>query len=182
MLKTIYWGVTEMADYQAQVDALLANHSLGTQAELEAAQRAVIKFAVDSADMTSGYLLKHNPQTGISTLLLNYISSRARPLERTSEDVGDDWDEHDYPLVLAWLQLPNPPIREKHRDEFDLSHPEIQELVQFGIQSALNIPVMGDGKLWGYAELWESRYRRYFEMDVLDAVACIIDNIPTRTA
>ncbi len=130
--------------------------------------------------MISGYLLRHDLDTGLSTVLLSYYSPRTRKLERIEDDVGVAYDESEFPLYNLWLKLPNPPTREIHRDELRLNAPEIDELVRYEIQSVLNVPLMQDGVLWGYAELRETRYRRYFAIKALDTVARIFGHMPTR--
>ncbi len=167
-------------ELDTQVHDMLGDVVIDTPEALATAQYAVLCLAVDVADMTSGHLMQVNTETRISTVRQNYVARRTTRTPIPVDDIGEEYDETAFPLYRIWLSIPNPPIRELHRDELRLSDPEIDELMRYGVHSVLNIAVMQDDHLWGYVEMWETRFRRCFDLATLDDVERILRHMPTR--
>jgi GAF domain-containing protein len=140
----------------------------------------IIHHLTEAVQATSGYILELNPDQTSVTLLVEYVSAAAGEQERVS-DVGRVYALADYPTMTRAM-------KEHHIVTTDLMDSrlnpmEYQQLVDYGVQSALLIPFIARGRVLGEAEIWESRHHRIFtpqQINLAQAIAqhaaIIIDN------
>ena len=133
-------------------------------------------------DATSAYILDWYPETGQSTVLAEYFSPDASAAERSS-DLGVTYDIYslqgdDHPLFDRTRPYT---VQREGSGRFQWQRKHLEE---FGAQSSMHVPLIVRGAVIGYAELWESRYRRAFttaEIELCQGIALqaalAIDNI-----
>jgi diguanylate cyclase (GGDEF)-like protein/PAS domain S-box-containing protein len=110
-------------------------------------------------DATSAYISSYEPATMIATVLAEYFSPQACTEERVS-DLGASYPED---AEKEWIELMKAGQHDvSHVDDPDLTKSERAHMQQYGAQTVLYIPLRIKGGLVGYAELWESRWRREF--------------------
>ncbi len=126
-----------------------------------------------SVNATSAYICDWDAEQGIITVLVEYFGPEASDLERVS-DLGGTYNLREaFENAAEWLETPMG-YDIIHVDDPDIDPKEREHLTQYGAKSTLAIPLIVDGKSWGYIELWESRHRRDFtheEIELIQAIA-----------
>nr|MBN1230149.1 GAF domain-containing protein [Anaerolineae bacterium] len=114
-----------------------------------------------AVDATSAYICSFDPDRMESTVLAEYYSPNACPEELVS-DLGDTYAEGEVfdPSFIEAMKTGGHDY--SHIDDPDLAKPEREHLENYGAKTVLYIPLLVQGRLVGYAELWESRRRREF--------------------
>ena len=108
------------------------------------------------------YISTYNPDTFESTVITEYFSPEAKPLERES-DLGKTYtQEGDFKFREA-IRSGQHAIT--HADDPGLDDQEREYMQQYGAISILYIPLMVQERLLGFTELWESRQRRDFSIE-----------------
>ena len=134
---------------------------------------SVVRMAGQALDLTSMYLCDWNEETGLSTVLAEYISSEASPLEQLS-DLGTVYHlAEDFDDSAEWLLDPSRCDVIHVRDP-ELSWNERSHMEQYGVQSIITVPLWVNERPIGYLEGWESRRYREFpshEVELLQAIA-----------
>ena len=112
-------------------------------------------------DTTSAFFGDYNLGEQTSTIIAQFVGPEASPKERTISDVGSTYDlRQDYPDSYEFLHAGQPEFF--HVDGPGVTKAEQLHLEEFGVQTALYIPLKLGDEVLGYAELWESRQRREF--------------------
>lgn len=123
-------------------------------------------------DATSAYLSDWDEETGESTVIAEYHSEKAHAREQASElgttyplyeDFGDD---------LTWLR--DGQMKQARVSDPELDKVERETMQRYRVQSSLIVPFWVEGRIVGYAALWESRYERTFspaEIDLCQGMA-----------
>ncbi len=106
---------------------------------------------------TSAHILSCDLASGQATVLAEYAGTHAGVKERIS-DVGATYDLSDFPQTLAALRAGKPLAL--NISSPDLNPGDRKELTEYGIKSALNLPMFASDRVIGYAELWDSRTER----------------------
>ncbi len=159
----------ELAEKQLLIDAGTA---VSSTLDLDAVLTRLAQAMGDAIGVTSVYISDWVPQNITSTVLAEYFSENANDAERVS-DLGETYNlTEKYGGQLNWLNEGQPAI--EHIDDPDLPPVELEHLIEYGAMSILKIPLIVKDETMGYAELWESRYRREFtelEIKMVQSIA-----------
>jgi PAS domain S-box-containing protein len=145
----------------AEQSALLeASMAVSSSLDLKTVLARLAEQMGRAIGVTSVYISDWNEQTCLSTVLAEYYAPEASARERIS-DLGTTYHEvNDFQDDLLWLKdqrtlvlyVDDPDLPESLRDHF----------LEYDGQAVLQVPVVVKGSVVGYAELWESRYKRIF--------------------
>jgi signal transduction histidine kinase len=114
---------------------------------------------------TSAYICSYERELKSSTVLAEYVSQTADPLEMTS-DLGVTYYLPDaFPQDMDLLDKGDLAIR--YVGDAHLPDSERAHMQQYGAQTTLTIPLQIGGDTIAYAEVWDSRCRRtYLESEL----------------
>ncbi len=124
----------------------------------------ILKMLVEVSNLTSAYVCQWHPPQVHSQVVVEFISQNANYLERKS----DLWETHEEDLESDLGKLV---FSEKTGVDvihvFDLPHDSIdrQNFLQYGACTVCFARIRVDDNLWGYLEMWESRYNRKFTIE-----------------
>ncbi len=124
--------------------------------------KVLLKLAEQLAQVmavTSAYILEADETITQQTVVAEYWTDEASEMERVS-DLGTIYDLREYPVIAAAIR--NGEILNFHADSDFVSETAREELRCCGIKSAIIIPIVRSGRVYGEVELWESRRRRVF--------------------
>ncbi|MBP8000304.1 MAG: GAF domain-containing protein [Chloroflexi bacterium] len=129
----------------------------------------------ESLRVTSAYICDWNPQTGIVTILAEYLSPHANQAEQQS-DLNQSYDMRQNSSDNGlWLDNGEVVIEHLHGESYRLnSH---QHMTAFGGQSVLAVPLIINQRVVGFAELWESRERRDFTASDVQLCRTLIQQV-----
>ena len=117
-------------------------------------------------NMTSAYVCNVNFEANTTTILSEHISTEASPEEKISSGQITFSLNEELPRFKAWLEEPTRPLIQ-YLDDNELRMYDREYMLGYGLKSMIIVPLLVDGKVWGYLELWESRHlRRFSEQDV----------------
>jgi diguanylate cyclase (GGDEF)-like protein len=125
--------------------------------DLEMIYHIATKQLAQAVNATSAHILSCDLVKGEVTVQAEYASPGANAMERVSE-VGVMYKLHDFPQTLEAL-------REGKPLAFVASSPNLdpgdrREMAEYGIKSALQLPMIASDRVSGYAEIWDSRRER----------------------
>ncbi|HLA42961.1 MAG TPA: GAF domain-containing protein, partial [Aggregatilineales bacterium] len=144
--------------------------------ELREMVTEIVSVIATFMDVTSTYILEYDVISNSATVLTRYISPYAMPEEEGS-DIGDHYSlDHDPRFRLA-LILVNEGFRQAHFDSPDLLESERMQFEEFNVKSILKIPIYVELRMFGYFELWESRRKRVFRMEEIEAMQAVARQI-----
>ena len=137
--------------------AVLLSSSLDPQTVLERMAEEMAR----AVDATSAYICKQEPGTTAFTVVAEYIGPEACEKERVS-DLGVTYWEDDEEFLE---NMRAGRFDYSFIDDPDLDERERRHMEQYGAKSIVYIPLHIEGQLVGFAEVWESRYKRKFTPD-----------------
>lgn len=117
------------------------------------------KHLCQSLNATSVYVISLDKTKETMTVLAEYWSESAAPEERKS-DLGRVYPVSDFPHVAQAMLASKPLILQA--DEANLTEAERREYTDYVTHSKLFVPLLAQGELVGYTEIWESRRKREF--------------------
>ncbi len=135
---------------------------------------------MNAVNATSARILTFDRDTGQAMIIKEYASPQANEKERVFDE-GATYDLSGFPRTLAALRdgkplsilLSNP----------DLDPGDRRELEDYGIKSALQLPMIASDDIIGYAEIWDSRSERVwteeeiqFSQTLANQAALVIEN------
>jgi PAS domain S-box-containing protein len=128
------------------------------------------RLTAHAMDVTSVYVCDWNTEAGTTTLLAEYISPYAHPLERPSELGTAVHFEEEFSDGGKWIYAPYTyfSANDPHADQKRRRH-----LEKFGGKAALAVPITVANEPIGYIELWESRFFREFTNEEIDSLRTI---------
>jgi hypothetical protein len=133
----------------------------------------MLKIGLVAIDIPGGGISKYNPETCESTNLVEAYSFRSAGLEEES-DLGEVYDERDYPIAYAWITGTAHSPLHLEREKLDKDSAEYHEFVEYGFYNAIYFPIIVENKFWGYVEIWENRYPRPFNADEVKLLEGIV--------
>ena len=116
----------------------------------------------DALDATSGNIVSVNFIESVMYVVAEYWGDEAAPAEIQS-DLGVPFSIIDYSTIMDAMVAGKALIL--HADTNRLTEPEKILFVKYDVQSMLFVPIISNGKLLGYIEIWESRRRRDFTLN-----------------
>lgn len=128
--------------------------------DLHEVMQIMCREAVSLLKATSAYYCDWDDEQMRSVVVAEYYSEEASPEERVS-DLGVVYTEEH---VMAGV------LRGGQPQVMRLSDPDIaadmrEHMEKYGGQSTLLLPLIARGSIFGYIEVWESRYERIFTDD-----------------
>jgi PAS domain S-box-containing protein len=143
-----------------QAALLEASRAISSTLDLPTMLQRLAEQMGRAIDVTSTYICDWDASTGLATVLAEYYGPHAQPQELVS-DLGHAYSlEQDLGLTTEWLANLQPLVA--HVYDRTQPEPRLQHMLEYGAQSILTVPLTARGKLFGYAELWESRHHREF--------------------
>ena len=124
-------------------------------------QTQIIKQMVESTQITSAYICRWFPDKGQSLVTIEYVSEYANHLERES-DLGEYITEDLSSILGQALSDGNATLSAANVFNLPLNDPDRQKFLAYGACSICFARIWSDNVLWGYIEMWESRYDRDF--------------------
>ena len=110
-------------------------------------------------DVTSAYILEANEALTHQTVVAEYWTEEANDQERIS-DMGVVYDLTNFQTIAQAIKSGR--ALNFHDDSQFVSPAAREELQQYGVKSALVVPIVRSGRVYGEVELWESRRKREF--------------------
>lgn len=150
---------------RALFDKLFERLANSTDEQQQATLKSqILKMLVEVSNLTSAYVCQWHPQQGHSQVIVEFISHHANYLERKS----DLWETHDEDLESDLNKIvfsDNTGVDLVH--VFDLPYDDVdrQNYLGYGACTVAFSRIFIDGKLWGFLEMWESRYNRKFTIE-----------------
>ena len=133
----------------------------------------IAELTCTALNTTSAYVCDVDFVSDTTTVLSDYLSPDAVPQEQTS-DIGVTYSlTEDFPSFLDWLKNPEAPLL-NYMDDENLDETERKHMIEYGALSTAVVPLIVKGKVWGYLEVWESRYKRHFtdqDIQLLQTIA-----------
>jgi methyl-accepting chemotaxis protein len=122
---------------------------------------AVCREAVHLLHSTSGYISEFDEEQLTSTVIAEHYSPEASARERVS-DLGETYPEQEVES-RHWLKLGLPNV--VRLSDPDLPAREREGLEEYDAKAVLYLPLAAREHIFGYVEVWESRYDRDFTED-----------------
>ncbi len=154
---TLYTAVRANANELSRLYA--AAQDMGASLEPQVVLEQLAKHLTEGLNATSGYITEVNWGEEALTILAEYWSEAASPSERIS-DLGRVYFLPDFPSIGKALTWGNPASFSV--TDADLSDAERAQMLEYGAQSSLIVPILSRGHVLGAAEIWESRRVREF--------------------
>lgn len=123
-------------------------------------------------DLTSAYICIFDPDSGMTKVAAEYISSNANELERIS-DLGTEYEETGAESSASPSILLSGLSEVWYVDDENILPREREEMLAFGGNTALAVPLTVAGEVIAYAELWDSRSKRVFDQEEIDLAESI---------
>ena len=155
-----------------QTALLAASRAVSSSLDLNTVLNTLAQQMGEALKVTSVYIGDWSQKEGTSTILAEYISPQALPLEHIS-DLGVTYNyKKDFARSHDWLQKGK--ILISHIDSPDLPDEERTHMEKYGAISTLVVPFIAKDHVTGYVELWESRHKHEFtnqEITLCQAIA-----------
>jgi diguanylate cyclase (GGDEF)-like protein len=128
--------------------------------EYDQVLKEIAKQLCNALNATSAYILSFDTSELKSTVLAEYFSPHTNARERVS-DLGKTYNvalesPEDVPFLLAGETMIH------HLNDPGLDAQMKAEMEQYGVRSALTVPLRVKGETVAYTEIWESRHHREF--------------------
>ncbi len=144
-----------------------ATKDLSSSLEPQIVLRELARHLTEALAATSGYIMQVDPSCETLTVLAEYWGEKASSRERKS-DLSRDYALRDFPATRRAITEHR--VTALQADDPDLSSAEKGQLEEYGIQSALLVPIVLAGDVIGQAEIWDSARTRRFTPKELDLV------------
>lgn len=144
-----------------------------TTLDLQQILDTVTQLTTHILQATSAYVCDWDTENKNTTVLSEYMSTEANQLEKLS-DLNETYalnDEFEQRLLKA------PHYWVAHRDSPNLNPMVSIQMGKYGAQSILHVPMIADGTLIGYIEVWESRHKHEFSARHIEFVTAIANQI-----
>lgn len=129
--------------------------------ELSEVLKLIAEQLCQELNATSTYIVGHDSDSRISTVMAEFISEDACEQEQVSDQGGKFVEEQDTFIALMARGASDM----SHFDDRELHEEDRKHMAEFGAKSILYIPLLTKDQLLGFAEIWESRYRKEFTVD-----------------
>jgi diguanylate cyclase (GGDEF)-like protein len=130
--------------------------------DLDMVYRIATEKLARAVKATSAHILSCDLMQGQVTVLAEYAGPDANEAERIS-DLGVTYDLAEFPKTLAALRM-GKPLAFVASDP-DLDPGDRREMADYGIKSALQLPMIASDRVSGYAEIWDSRRERDWNVE-----------------
>lgn len=168
--------------YQTSLERYVANASEAqTRKTYRRSMTHILKVGLMAINATTAIICQYDPERIESTVIAEAHTSRASESEVQS-DVGEVYDEREYPNAYEWLTDENHEPLRLERDKLERDSAEYREFIEYGFFTAVYIPIVVNSKLWGYVEVWESRYPRPFTEEEIELLQQVVSYIAKAVA
>ncbi len=127
---------------------------------------------VQVINATSAYIIGRREDTHAAVIIAEYQSEDATAAEKVSKlDITYALNSHDE-TQIGWLNTTKPTVM--HVVNPELPDWRREQMLDFKVKSSLIVPLAINGQIIGFADIWESRYRRDFlpnEIALCEAIA-----------
>jgi diguanylate cyclase (GGDEF)-like protein len=135
-----------------------AGVALSSALDLNVVMSQISKQMCTSIGATSAYVCDYYADTGVTSVIGEYISDEAGEMEANS-DIGVSYDNVE-PEFIERLEKGLHDI--SHHDAREITENERAHMQKYGAQSILYIPLKVKEQLIGFVEIWETRRKRDF--------------------
>jgi PAS domain S-box-containing protein len=179
--KTAEGELNRRARFLEQLNEVLRQISLSD--DLQPALTGILRFLAETVDATSVYLSAHDMTARTTSVVAEYYGPEALDAECVS-DLGVVYDlEAAFGSSARQIdQLHEHYVI--HVDDPDLDENERAHLLKYGAKTELGLTLISKGVVVGTLEIWDSRQKREFSSDEIEAVksianqlAAVFDNI-----
>lgn len=125
-----------------------------------------------AVDVTSVYILNWHPATGKATVVADYISDQASPNEKKS-DKGATYDLNEM-IGSAVHTVHQSATLVFRQTDSNLTAAKREHMQLFDGQTTLLLPIIVQGQILGFADLWESRRPRHFSQKEIELCQDIV--------
>ena len=141
-----------------------ASRDLGSSLEPKVVLQELARHLTEALGATSGYILQVDPKCQTMTVIAEYWSARA-VLKEHKSDLGRSYLMRDFPSTVRAVAEHS--MVSLQADDTDLAATERSQFSEYGIQSALLVPLLLGGQVVGQAEIWDSVRSRAFTANEL---------------
>lgn len=145
--------------------------------ETEAYQQLAEPFLqqiCDACHASSTWLLKHDFNKRIATVVAEYASTRANRGETTGEIIGEQFPEGIHSAVWPWLRSKNPQVLQFHTADIPNQQLEYFEYLEDDVKSVMCLAVYMGDTVWGFVEVWDTRQKHDFTTVEIEAATAIV--------
>ena len=133
---------------------------------------SVAQLAGEAMGFSSTYICDWKQESGLSTVLAEYISPEASDLEKVS-DLGTVYNlATDFEDEADWLKIKDG-YEIMQVDDPELHVSERKHMEEYGVQTIITVPLWAGDRPIGYLEGWESRYKRTFQPDEITRLQAV---------
>ncbi|MEW5938502.1 MAG: GAF domain-containing protein, partial [Chloroflexota bacterium] len=160
-----------MSDLEAAVADLgtlyAASRDLSSSLEPQRVLRELARHLTEALGATSGCIMQVDESAQTLTVIAEYWGKSA-PMRERKSDLGRSYLLRDFPSTAR--AVTEHCIVAAHADDPTLAETERVQFDEYGIQSALLVPLVSSGQVVGEAEIWDSLKARAFTSRELDLV------------
>lgn len=139
-------------------------HKAKDQEQQNNVQTQILQQILNSTNLTSAYICRWFPKTLQSLVQVEYISEYANHLEQQS-DLGEFSTEDLSSFLGRGLMTSDSSPNTASVFNLSLDDPDRQRFLEYGACSVCFAKIWSNDALWGYLEMWESRYERTFTLN-----------------
>jgi hypothetical protein len=122
---------------------------------------------------TSAWLLRHDFNKRLATVVAEYISANANSTEKMG-DLGEQFPEGMGSHIWGWLRSENPQFTQQHTDSIPVDQLSYFEYLEDDVKSVIFFAVYDGAKVWGFVEVWNTCQQHDFTQAEIEAAMALI--------
>jgi GAF domain-containing protein len=123
---------------------------------------------------TSAWLLRHDFNKRVATVIAEYESDAANVGEKRGEIIGEQYPEGLQSDVWAWLRSTKPQVMQFHTDALPQDSMEYFEYLEDDVKSVICFAVYSGAEIWGFVEVWDTRQSHDFTQAEIEAALAVV--------
>jgi len=123
---------------------------------------------------TSAWLLHHNFDKRMATVVAEYASEIANTGEKIGEIIGEQYPEEIHSSVWTWLRGAKPQSMQFHTASIPSEELEYFEYLEDDVKSIICFAVYDGAEVWGFVEVWDTRQQHDFTQAEIEAGLAVI--------
>jgi hypothetical protein len=127
----------------------------------------------DVCHATSVWLLRHDFNKRLATVVGEYASDAANTGEKIGEIIGEQYPEAIQSAVWTWLRGVKPQFMQFHTDDISPDELEYFEYLEDDVKSIGCFAVYDGDDVWGFVEVWDTRQKHDFSAEEIAATSFV---------